>query len=69
MDFINKFDIALETINLKIAKEIKENKEKNYNIFKSKIEKLIDERNEIYKQNEEIIDKVINQYLKEVKGE
>ena len=52
---------------MKIAKEIKENKEKEFDKFKEKIVKLEDERDQIYLGNEEIINKVIEKYLKEVK--
>ncbi len=54
-------------INLKIAKAIKENEEKDYEAFKTKIEKLTDEKREIYKGNQEIINKVLNVYLEEIK--
>ena len=54
-------------INLKIAKAIKENEEKDYEAFKTKIEKLTDEKREIYKRNQEIINKVLNVYLEEIK--
>ena len=54
-------------INLKIEKAIKENEEKDYEAFKTKIEKLTDEKREIYKGNQEIINKVLNVYLEEIK--
>ena len=54
-------------INLRIAKAIKENEEKDYEAFKTKIEKLTDEKREIYKGNQEIINKVLNVYLEEIK--
>ena len=44
-----KIDLAMYVINLKIAKAIKENEEKDYEAFKTKIEKLTDEKREIYK--------------------
>ncbi len=62
-----KIELALYTINLKIAKEIKENKERDYNKFKEKITNLQQERDEIYKENSEIINKVLTQYLEETK--
>ena len=46
---------------------LKENKEKKFDKFKEKIVKLEDERDQIYLGNEEIINKVIEKYLKEVK--
>ena len=62
-----KIDLAMYVINLKIAKAIKENEEKDYEAFKTKIEKLTDEKREIYKRNQEIINKVLNVYLEEIK--
>jgi len=64
---MEQVELAINIINLKIAKEIKENKEKEFDKFKEKIVKLEDERNQIYLGNEEIINKVIEKYLKEVK--
>ena len=57
-----KIDLAMYVINLKIAKAIKD-----YEAFKTKIEKLTDEKREIYKGNQEIINKVLNVYLEEIK--
>lgn len=62
----SKMDKAIYIIRLKIAKEIKENKE-TYNKLKSKIQKLREEEREIYNQNEEVIEKVLTEYAKEVK--
>lgn len=59
--------LAKYVMDLKIAKEIKENKEKNFGDFSQKIIKLKEERNEIYKNNEEIINKILTEYLNEVK--
>ena len=64
---MEQVELAINIINLKIAKEIKENKEKEFDKFKEKIVKLEDDRNQIYLGNEEIINKVIEKYLKEVK--
>ncbi len=64
---MEQVELAINIINLKIAKEIKENKEKEFDKFKEKIVKLEDERDQIYLGNEEIINKVIEKYLKEVK--
>ena len=64
---MEQVELAINIINLKIAKEIKENKEKEYDKFKEKIVKLENERNQIYLWNKEIINKVIEKYLKEVK--
>lgn len=64
---MEQVELAINIINLKIAKEIKKNKEKEFDKFKEKIVKLEDERDQIYLGNEEIINKVIEKYLKEVK--
>ena len=64
---MEQIELAINIINLKIAKEIKENKEKEYDKFKEKIVKLENERNQIYLGNKEIINKVMEKYLKEVK--
>ena len=67
MIIIERIELAVNIINLKIAKEIKENKEKEYSKFKEKIINLEEERNQIYLENEEIINKVLTKYLEEVK--
>ena len=64
---MNKVDMAVNIINLKIAKEIKENTEKEYTKFEEKIINLKNERDQIYLGNEEIINKVLTKYLEEVK--
>lgn len=60
-------ELALYVINLKIANEIKNNTEENYEKFKNKINILNKEKEEIYKNNEKIIGKVLNTYLEEIK--
>lgn len=67
MIIIEKIELAVNIINLKIAKEIKENKEKEYSKFKEKIISLENEREQIYLENEEIINKVLTKYIEEVK--
>ena len=64
---MEQVELAINIINLKIAKEIKENKEKEYDKFKEKIVKLENERDQIYLGNKETINKVMEKYLKEVK--
>lgn len=64
---MNRVDMAVNIINLKIAKEIKENTEKEYTKFEEKIINLKNERDQIYLGNEEIINKVLTKYLEEVK--
>lgn len=63
----DKIELAKYVMDLKIAKEIKENKEKDFEIFTQKITKLKNERNEIFKNNQEIINKILTQYVNEVK--
>ena len=58
-------EIALYVIELKIAQEIKQSKD--YKTLKEKIEPLLEEKESIYKNNEEVINKVLNEYLPEVK--
>ena len=65
---MDKIDLALEIINLKIAKEVKENTEKKYSKFAKKIKVLEDEKRAIYQNNEAIINRVIDVYGKEVKN-
>ena len=64
-----KLELAIEVINLKIAKEIKENKELNYEKFKDKIIDLENKKKEAYKGNQEVIQEILDKYLQEVKGE
>lgn len=63
----NQTELALYIIELKIAKEIKENTETNFSIFNEKIKKLKEEKQEVYKGNKEIINKILTEYLKDVK--
>lgn len=65
---LDKIDLALEIINLKIAKEVKKNTEKKYSEFAKKIKVLEDEKRAIYQNNEAIINRVIDVYGKEVKN-
>lgn len=63
----NEIELALHVIELKKAQMIKNNTEKSYKDFKSKMEILIKEKQEVYKQNEEVIKKVLTEYLEDVK--
>ena len=65
---MDKIDLALEIINLKIAKEVKENTEKKYSEFSKKIKVLEVEKRAIYQNNEAVINRVIDVYGKEVKN-
>ena len=64
-----KVEVALEIIELKIVHLIKNNKEKNIDELKSKLNKLVEEREKIYELDKETIDKVYNVYIKEIKEE
>lgn len=61
-----KIELALYVIELKKAQLIRENKEKIFKNYKDKVSLLDNEKKEIYKGNEEIINKVLTIYLKEV---
>ena len=61
-----QIELALYVIELKKTQLIKENKEKSFKKYKDKVYLLNEEKKEIYKGNEEIIKKVLTQYLKEV---
>ena len=65
---MDKINLALEIINLKIAKEVKENTEKKYSEFTKKMKVLEDEKRAIYQNNEAVINRVIDVYGKEVKN-
>ena len=66
MNSYNRKELALYVINLKIADSIKNNTEKKFEIFNKKIQELNNEKNEIYKDNESIIEKVLTRYLEEM---
>ena len=65
---MNKIDTALYVIDLKIAELIKNNTSKTYSELEKKIAELKAEKEEVYKNNEEIINKVLDKYLNEVKN-
>ena len=62
-----KMDLAIYVIDLKIANIMRDNKLKTYDELKEKITKLKKEKEEIYKNNEELIEKVLNKYILDVK--
>lgn len=62
-----KIELAIEIIDTKIQQTIKNNNEKSFSNLKDKIDKLNEEKNEIYKGNENVINKVLNIYYKEIK--
>ena len=67
MNNYNRKELALYIINLKIADSIKNNTEKDFEKFNKKIEELNNEKNEIYNDNEDTIEKVLTIYLEEIK--
>ena len=64
-----KVEVALEIIQLKIVHFIKKNKEKDVNKFREQLNILTRERDKIYENDKETIDKVYNVYLEEIKNE
>jgi hypothetical protein len=64
----NKIELALYVINLKIAEEIKNNTEKDFEKFKEKMEVFYKEKEEVYKENEEVVNKILTVYLEEFKN-
>ncbi len=63
-----KMEHALDVLNRKIAKYIREHKENNLEEFKNKLRGFAKEEEQIYELNEEVIENVIKKYLKEIKG-
>lgn len=64
-----KVEMALDIIQRKISKLIKNNKETNFEKFNSQLKLLTEEREKIYDLDEEVINKVFDIYLKELKEE
>ena len=63
MDANTKLEIAVEIMAAKIAKTSREEESEE------KLNKLLKEKTKMYQGDEEIIEKIINVYGKEVKGE
>ena len=63
-----KVEIALEVIQLKIVHLLKNKDNKDRNTIKEELNRLIDEREKIYELNEEVINKVYDVYLEEIKN-
>jgi len=59
-----KLEIAVEIIAAKIAQLSK----KGYSINDEKLKKFLEERNEMYKGNDKIIEKIIKEYGPEIKN-
>lgn len=60
-----KLEIAVEILGAKIAKE---SREREYNLNDPKITELLKERDEMYKGNVDIINKIIKEYGPEIKN-
>ena len=58
--------VMAEIMQLKITKTIKENKG-NLKELQDKVKLLEEEKNELYKGNKQVIEKILNVYAKEVK--
>lgn len=58
--------VMVEIMQLKITKTIKENKG-NLKELQDKVKLLEEEKNELYKGNKQVIEKILNVYAKEVK--
>ena len=56
-----KLEIAVEVIATKIAKVLSA----GYTVKEEKMQKLIEERNQMYQGNEQVIDKIIKEFGKE----
>ena len=63
----NRKELALYVINLKIAEEIKNNKETDFEKFREKMNVFYNEKEEVYKDNEEVVDKILTVYIEEFK--
>lgn len=63
MNANTKLEIAVEIMAAKIAKTSREEQSEE------KLEKLLKEKTKMYQGDNEIIEKIINVYSKEVKGE
>jgi hypothetical protein len=62
-----ELDMALYVIDLKIADLLKNAENKQYNEVKDEIVLLKQEKQKIYKNDEQTIKKVLTQYIKDVK--
>ena len=65
----NQIELALYVINLKKASIISNNSCKTYIELKNILKELENEREEIYKKNGTVINKVLDEYLPEIRME
>ena len=63
----HEVEFALEILHRKIAMFIRNNKEKDFKIFKEKLKELTNEEEKIYNLDEKIIKKTFEIYLKNLK--
>ena len=59
-----KVEVARVISELMVVDFIKNNKEKDFNKYKEKLQKLIEQRDDIYELKQETIDKVYEDFLK-----
>lgn len=59
-----KAEVARVISELMVVDFIKNNKEKDFNKYKEKLQKLIEQRDDIYELKQETIDKVYEDFLK-----
>ena len=64
-----KAEIARTISELNVVNFIKNNKEKDFNKYKEKLQELIKQRDDIYELKQETIDKVYVDFLKNQKVE
>ena len=62
-----RVEIALEIIKKKIVHLLKNNKGEDMNTIKESLKTLVDEREKIYDLDKDIINKVYDVYLEEIK--
>lgn len=62
-----RVEIALEIIQKKIVHLLKNNKGEDMNTIKESLKTLVDEREKIYDLDKDIINKVYDVYLEEIK--
>lgn len=63
-----RIELALEIMQLKIVRYIKNYKGKDLEEFKCELERLNNEREKIYELDKEIIDKVYSVYVEEIRN-
>ena len=67
---MNELDVehALDVLNRKIAKYIRENKENDIEEFSKRLKEFTEEENKIYELDQETIERVLKEYLKNIKS-